>query len=124
MGRRDDHRGEGPWLMLFLVLLAVGAKPAAEAATPHHRRTPPPAPTPAAASSTGRADIPPAYLVLYQRGAHACPGLSWAVLAGIGKVETNHGRSRAPGVVSGVNRFGCCSGPMQFNIRNGPPSTW
>ena len=24
----------------------------------------------------------------------------------------------------GVNAFGCCAGPMQFNIRNGPPSTW
>jgi hypothetical protein len=46
------------------------------------------------------------------------------VLAGIGKVETDHGRSSAPGVRSGVNAFGCCGGPMQFNIRNGPPSTW
>jgi hypothetical protein len=27
-------------------------------------------------------------------------------------------------VRSGVNRFGCCAGPMQFNIRNGRPSTW
>ena len=25
---------------------------------------------------------------------------------------------------SGVNAFGCCAGPMQFNLRNGPPSTW
>ena len=25
---------------------------------------------------------------------------------------------------SGVNAYGCCAGPMQFNIRNGPPSTW
>jgi hypothetical protein len=46
------------------------------------------------------------------------------VLAGIGKVETNHGRSTLPGVRSGVNAFGCCAGPMQFNVRNGPPSTW
>ena len=23
-----------------------------------------------------------------------------------------------------MNRFGCCAGPMQFNIRNGRPSTW
>ena len=29
-----------------------------------------------------------------------------------------------PGVRSGVNAFGCCAGPMQFNLRNGPPSTW
>jgi len=79
---------------------------------------------PAVPSHLGRADIPPAYLALYRSSARTCPGLPWGVLAGIGKVETNHGRSRAPGVVSGVNAFGCCSGPMQFNIRNGPPSTW
>jgi hypothetical protein len=46
------------------------------------------------------------------------------VLAAIGKIESDHGRSSAPGVRSGVNRFGCCAGPMQFNIRNGRPSTW
>jgi membrane-bound lytic murein transglycosylase B len=46
------------------------------------------------------------------------------VLAGIGKVESSHGTSSLPGVHSGVNAFGCCAGPMQFNLRNGPPSTW
>ena len=48
----------------------------------------------------------------------------WPVLAAIGSIETDHGRSRAPGVRSGVNRHGCCAGPMQFNTRDGPPSTW
>src|SRR5256885_11943668 len=37
-------------------------------------------------------DIPSNYLQLYQDAAAACPGLSW-VLAGIGKIESNHGRS-------------------------------
>jgi hypothetical protein len=46
------------------------------------------------------------------------------VLAAIGSIETDHGRSRSPGVRSGVNRNGCCAGPMQFNLRDGPPSTW
>ena len=46
-----------------------------------------------------------------------------APLAGIGAVETNHGRSTAAGVRSGVNTFGCCAGPMQFSII-GTPSTW
>ena len=46
------------------------------------------------------------------------------MLAAIGSIETDHGRSRAPGVRSGVNRHGCCAGPMQFNTRDGPPSTW
>ena len=67
--------------------------------------------------------IPATYLVLYQRaGRHY--GIPWPVLAGIGSIETDHGRSRAPGVRSGVNAYGCCAGPMQFNLRDGPPSTW
>lgn len=32
--------------------------------------------------------------------------LDWAVLAAIGKVETNHGRLNAPGVHSGANSAG------------------
>ena len=46
------------------------------------------------------------------------------MLAAIGAIESDHGRSTAPGVRSGVNAFGCCAGPMQFNLTNGPPSTW
>lgn len=51
-------------------------------------------------------DIPADYLVLYQHAATVCPGLDWSVLAGIGKVETNHGRLNAPGVHSGTNNAG------------------
>jgi hypothetical protein len=76
------------------------------------------------ASSLALADIPRRYRTLYADAAAICRGLTWQVLAAIGKVESNHGRSSAPGVRSGVNRFGCCAGPMQFNLRNGPPSTW
>ena len=76
------------------------------------------------ASSFALADIPRRYLSIYAQAASACRALTWQVLAGIGKVESDHGRSRAPGVRSGVNSFGCCAGPMQFNLRNGPPSTW
>jgi len=96
----------------------------ARSAAPHRRAAPslPAAPAP---SPTARADIPPAYLATYrQAAARWCPGLSWAVLAGIGRVESDHGRSRAPGVRSGLNQAGCCAGPMQFNLTNGPPSTW
>ena len=42
-------------------------------------------------------DIPPTYLALYLDAAHTCPGLPWGVLAGIGKVESDHGQSDAPG---------------------------
>src|SRR5215218_7385614 len=56
-------------------------------------------------SATAVADIPANYLVIY-RGAGERYGLDWAVLAGIGKVETDHGRSQLPGVHSGVNCAG------------------
>jgi cell wall-associated NlpC family hydrolase len=57
--------------------------------------------------------IPPAYLALYMGAAQTCPGLPWAVLAGIGEVESAHGQSTAPGVHSGANYAGA-EGPMQF----------
>jgi hypothetical protein len=76
------------------------------------------------ASSFALSDIPRRYLAVYTQAASTCPALTWQVLAAIGKVESDHGRSPAPGVRSGVNRYGCCAGPMQFNIRNGSPSTW
>jgi len=59
------------------------------------------------------ADIPPSYLALFMGAAQTCPGLPWGVLAGIGKVESDDGRSTAPGVHSGAN-FAGADGPMQF----------
>jgi hypothetical protein len=94
-----------------------------------------PAPRPAAGqprpSRTAVADIPAGYLRLY-RQAGARYRVPWSVLAAIGKVESDHGRLRLPGVRSGLNRYrdvrgrwrSCCAGPMQFNLRDGPPSTW
>ncbi|MBE2317820.1 transglycosylase SLT domain-containing protein [Solirubrobacter sp. CPCC 204708] len=73
-------------------------------------------------SRTALADIPHAYLELYQQ-AGARYGVDPWILAAIGHIETNHGRLAAPGVRSGVNAFGCCAGPMQFSIV-GSPSTW
>ncbi len=61
------------------------------------------------------ADIPPGYRRLYWLAAGHCGGLSWAVLAAIGKVESDHGRARLPGVGSGWNTAGA-AGPMQFGI--------
>jgi hypothetical protein len=63
--------------------------------------------------------IPSAYLAAYQ-SASARFDLGpdgWSYLAGIGEVESDHGRSQAPGVHSGQNAYGCCAGPMQ--IHNG-----
>jgi cell wall-associated NlpC family hydrolase len=64
-------------------------------------------------SRTAVQEIPPDYLALYMLAAQTCPGLDWTVLAGIGKVETNHGQSDRPGVHSGANSAGA-EGPMQF----------
>ena len=74
-------------------------------------------------SRDAKRSIPAPYLRLY-RGAARKSGVPWPVLAAIGSIETDHGRSHAPGVRSGLNRHGCCAGPMQFNTRDGPPSTW
>ncbi|MDP8968281.1 MAG: hypothetical protein M3N04_06765, partial [Actinomycetota bacterium] len=49
-------------------------------------------------------------------------GVSWRLLASIHRQETAF--STAPGTYRGLNAFGCCAGPMQFNVTNGPVSTW
>ena len=56
--------------------------------------------------------IPLLMLGLYQEAAPTCPGLPLEVLAGIGRVETDHGRNTA------VSSAGA-EGPMQFM-----PATW
>jgi cell wall-associated NlpC family hydrolase len=66
---------------------------------------------PAATKATS--SIPPAMLELYQQAAATCPGLPWPVLAAIGTIESDNGRSNAPGVHSGANAAGA-EGPMQF----------
>src|ERR671935_858372 len=67
-----------------------------------------------APSPVAIADIPADYLVLYQQAA-ARFGVDWAVLAAIGKLECDHGRSRAAGCnpPGSVNEAGA-TGPMQF----------
>jgi hypothetical protein len=127
MARTGDRRGF--WIWMLVAVVVGSAKPAANVAAhspakPHGHLERAALARTLTPSAEAKGGIPGNYLALYRSAARRCPGLEWGVLAGIGKVETNHGRSRAPGVVSGVNSFGCCSGPMQFNIRNGPPSTW
>jgi len=64
-------------------------------------------------------EIPPTYLHLYEAAA-ARYGLDWAILAGIGEVECNHGRDPDPSCTreGAVNSAGA-GGPMQFLA-----STW
>jgi murein DD-endopeptidase MepM/ murein hydrolase activator NlpD len=54
-------------------------------------------------------DIPPAYLVLYEQAGERF-GLQWQVLAGVGQIETHHGRLDAD---CAPNSSGA-RGPMQF----------
>lgn len=73
---------------------------------------------PADASPYALADIPPDYLAFYQRSATLCPGLDWTILAAIGSIESDHGRSQLPGVHNGhngvLNGTDGARGPMQF----------
>jgi hypothetical protein len=114
-----------PWFIIGVVVLSgLGMLPGQgeEGAKPHRdgKAARQPAPTAAA-----RVDIPGGYLALYRAAVKKhCPGLSWTILAGVGKVESNHGRAQLPGVRFGLNSAGCCAGPMQFNLTDGPPSTW
>jgi hypothetical protein len=49
-------------------------------------------------------------------------GVNWLLLASIHRQESAF--STAPGIYHGLNFAGCCGGPMQFNVTNGPVTTW
>jgi Transglycosylase SLT domain len=66
-------------------------------------------------SQRARGDIPGELLSVYQAAAATCPGLPWSVLAAIGKLESDHGRSKAAGVASGASSAGA-AGPMQLGV--------
>ena len=64
---------------------------------------------------------PSGFLPLYREAARRY-GLNWRLLASIHRQETAF--STAESTYHGLNDFGCCAGPMQFNVTNGPVSTW
>jgi hypothetical protein len=81
-----------------IVLIAVGGTPDAEAT---------------GSPGTPIADIPAEALAAYQHAADTWD-TDWAILAAIGKVECDHGRSRLPGCIPDtMNRAGA-RGYMQF----------
>jgi hypothetical protein len=49
-------------------------------------------------------------------------GVNWLLIASIHRQESAF--STAPGTYEGLNFAHCCGGPMQFNVTNGPVSTW
>jgi cell wall-associated NlpC family hydrolase len=91
----------GTALLMLIVLIAAAAGGAASFLGLGGGDT-------SAPSAQATADIPSAYLELFMRAAATCPGLSWTVLAGIGKEETNFGRTSSMISTAGA------VGPMQF----------
>ena len=86
---------------LLFSLPVVGAVGTAATVTVQHQ--------PQVVGATALADIPPAYLVLYQDAGQSF-NVPWQILAAIGKVESDHGRNPnayRPNYAGAV-------GPMQF----------
>jgi cell wall-associated NlpC family hydrolase len=73
-------------------------------------------------STAASNSIPANYLALF-KSIGARYKVPWAVLAGIGKVESDDGRTTLPGVQSGSNAFGA-AGPMQIGIGGASTNTW
>jgi hypothetical protein len=70
-------------------------------------------------SALAQREIPPRYLALYERAAQRF-GTDWTVLAGIGKIECDHGRDPDPSCSrEGATNAAGAGGPMQFIA-----STW
>ena len=74
------------------------------------------------APSAKAKSIPADYLYWYKRaGQHY--GVPWPILAGIGTVESDNGRTTLPGVHSGSTAFGA-AGPMQIGIGGAAGNVW
>ncbi|MGQ0680632.1 MAG: lytic transglycosylase domain-containing protein [Actinomycetota bacterium] len=89
-------------LLPILALIGIGPPPA-DASEP---------------SELALADIPANLLPIYRAAASESCDMPWEVLAAVGKIESDHGRSTLAGVTSGTNSAGA-AGPMQFM-----PGTW
>jgi hypothetical protein len=73
----------------------------------------------------GRAHIPARWMggfyPLYDLAGRTF-GVNWMLIASIHRQETAF--STDPTTYHGLNYAHCCGGPMQFNVTNGPVSTW
>jgi peptidoglycan DL-endopeptidase CwlO len=74
------------------------------------------------ATTAAHNSIPANYLSWFQKVGQQY-GVPWVILAGIGEVESDDGRSNLPGVRSGQNGFGA-AGPMQIGIGGASGNTW
>ena len=73
--------GPHGWMFVLVCLLASTSCSFGASRQPTTTTGPPPPPA-----------IPAVALDAYARAGRPCPGVDWATLAGIGKVETDHGR--------------------------------
>jgi hypothetical protein len=75
--------------------------------------------------SRDRAHVPASWMAgfyrVYETAANTF-GVNWLLLASVHKQETAF--STAPSTYFGLNFAHCCGGPMQFNVTNGPVTTW
>jgi hypothetical protein len=71
------------------------------------------------------AHVPAAWVAgfypIYERAQRAW-GVNWLLLASVHRQETAF--SSHPTTYHGLNFARCCAGPMQFNVTNGPQTTW
>jgi hypothetical protein len=125
-----------PLLLAIGVVLALSPAPAAGAATFTVVPSAAAVPTPLKPASQAQAlreqykrndrarvshRTVAAFVPLYGRASRRF-GVAWLLLASIHKQETAF--STATGTYHGLNFAHCCAGPMQFNVSNGPVSTW
>jgi hypothetical protein len=72
-----------------------------------------------------RAHVPASWVSgfygIYEQAQQAY-GVNWLLIASVHKQETAF--STHPTTYHGLNFARCCAGPMQFNVTNGPVSTW
>jgi peptidoglycan DL-endopeptidase CwlO len=73
-------------------------------------------------SGEAQNSIPANYLMWYRRVGKQY-SVPWTILAGIGEVESDHGRSTLHGVLSGANAFGA-AGPMQIGVQGAAGNEW
>jgi cell wall-associated NlpC family hydrolase len=74
------------------------------------------------ASTEAANSIPDNYLKWFQKVGLQY-NVSWTILAGIGKVESDDGRTTLTGVMNGSNSFGA-AGPMQIGIAGASGNSW
>jgi peptidoglycan DL-endopeptidase CwlO len=74
-------------------------------------------------TASGKAKSIPANYLLWYKKVGQQYGVPWTILAGIGTVESDNGRTTLPGVNSGSNAFGA-AGPMQIGIGGAAGNVW